>query len=151
MTGKATDPVARFWAKVDKSGSCWRWLGRPHKSGYGRHSPKPGVIVYAHRYSYELNVGTIPEGLQLDHLCRNTMCVRPDHLEPVTQRVNQLRGEGPAAINARKTHCPAGHPLDEHAYTWTGLSGATHRRCRACNTEAARQYRRRRAAKAVAA
>ncbi len=159
MSGKPTDPVKRFWSKVDTDGPvvsdlgpCWRWLGKPHESGYGRISPAPGLTVYAHRYSYELLVHRIPVDLQIDHLCRNTMCVKPDHLEPVTQRVNQLRGEGPAAVNARKTHCPKGHPLaGEHLYSHTTRIGGPGRRCRTCNTQSAREYRARLAVTQVAA
>jgi hypothetical protein len=160
VSGKATDPVARFWRKVDRNGPvtveslgrCWQWLGGS-STGYGKHSPEPGVIEYAHRFAYRLLVGPIPEGLQLDHLCRNQMCVRPEHLEPVTQRTNMLRGVGPAAINAAKTHCPKGHPLSgenvyAHVVRATGTPG---RRCKACNTEAAREYRARLATKRVAA
>lgn len=65
----------------------------------------------AHRFSYEFANGPVPDGLQLDHLCRNRLCVNPGHIEPVTQRVNMLRGISPAAENARKTHCMNGHPL----------------------------------------
>lgn len=159
MSGKATDPVARFWRKVNTDGPvvkaelgrCWQWLGVPHRSGYGRHSPAPGAIVYAHRFSYELLVGTIPGDLQIDHLCRNTMCVRPEHLEAVTQRTNLLRGVNPPAMNYRKTHCPEGHPLaGNNLYVYTIRSTGTRgRRCRACNTAAARTYRRQRAAVAA--
>lgn len=155
MSGRPTDPVARFWRKVNTNGPemkrdlgpCWQWLGKPHKSGYGRHSPATGAIVYAHRYSYTLLVGPVPEDLQLDHLCRNTMCVRPDHLDPVTQRENIARSEAATAINGRKTHCDAGHPLvgdNLHVYL-IRATGTLGRRCRACGAERAREYRARRA------
>lgn len=159
MSGKPTDPVVRFWRKVDKNGPvrvpelgpCWTWLGKPHKSGYGRHSPTPHAVVYAHRFSYELLVGPIPGDLQIDHLCRNTMCVRPEHLEAVTQRVNGLRSMSPHAVNARKTQCPKGHPLaGEHLYTFTHSAGGPGRRCRTCNTDSAKAYRRRRAERVAA-
>jgi hypothetical protein len=103
----------RFWSKVEKTSSCWLWRGATNASGYGlswdptRQRPKR-----AHRVSYELSVGPIPEGLVLDHLCRNPSCVNPAHLEPVTDRENILRGTGASAQNARKTHCPKGHPLE---------------------------------------
>jgi hypothetical protein len=105
-------------------------------------------VTYAHRFAYSVLVGPIPDGLQIDHLCRNEMCVNPEHLEPVTQRINMLRGTGPQAVNAQKTHCPKGHPLSgnnvyAHTVRATGTPG---RRCRTCNTEAAREYRKRRAA-----
>jgi len=155
VSGKPTDPVARFWRKVDKNGPvlnldlgpCWRWLGKPHKSGYGRHSPAPGTIAYAHRFAYALLVGPIAEDLQLDHLCRNTMCVRPTHLEAVTQRVNNARSMSVCATNGRKLHCDAGHPLTgDNVRAYTILStGTVGRRCRACDAKRAREYRARRA------
>src|ERR1035437_6893898 len=105
--------IARFWAKVDKTEDCWNWTAHTDGMGYGQLA-KPGQhggLVVAHRFAYELLVGPIPEGLQLDHLCRNRACVNPDHLEPVTRRVNILRGVGFGAVNAKKTECPRGHPL----------------------------------------
>ena len=79
----------RFWSQVNKAGDCWEWTGSLRR-GYGRF--KTGrTSVTAHRFSYEHMVGPIPEGLELDHLCRNTACVRPDHLEPVTRLVNVRR------------------------------------------------------------
>lgn len=82
---------------VDKSGECWVWTAAPNNrsdgTGYGRFtvSHKPNRRMLAHRYAYEELVGPIPEGLELDHLCRNTACVRPDHLEPVTMSENRVR------------------------------------------------------------
>jgi hypothetical protein len=109
------DYLARFWSRVQKSNWCWLWTGTVSSSGYGvmridcsKANPK-GRLVYAHRYAFENTKGAVPKGLELDHLCRNRRCVNPDHLEPVTPRVNQLRGTGPAARNARKTHCSKGH------------------------------------------
>jgi hypothetical protein len=128
----------RFWANVKKIRGHWMWQGRPNAWGYGR-LVVDGVLTYAHRFSYTLLVGPIPEGLGIDHLCRVKLCVRPDHLEPVTTQVNTLRGEAPSAINAAKTHCPKGHELvGANLYEWRG-----HRRCRPCNTETARRYRHR--------
>lgn len=85
---------------------CWKWTGVMHSEGYGKIGRK-----YAHRVFYERLRGPIPEGLQIDHLCRNRACVNPDHLEAVTQEINLLRGNSPAAIAARKTHCIRGHEL----------------------------------------
>ena len=103
----------RFWAKVDKSGpnGCWIWTAALSR-GYGKFGINGGTKS-AHRLSYESLVGPIPEGLQLDHLCRTPACVNPDHLEAVTGRVNILRSTSPAALHAVKTHCPQGHPYDE--------------------------------------
>ncbi len=86
----------RFWSKVDKrEDGCWWWLGSqtPGKNKqYGNFWLSPGASpVRAHRFAYEMCVGPIPPGLQIDHLCMNTLCVRPDHLEPVTNRENSRR------------------------------------------------------------
>lgn len=133
-------PLAeRFWPKVDKRGpdECWPWLAALHEYGYGMISVggKKGGMRRAHRIAYELEVGPIPEGLDLDHLCRNRRCVNPAHLEPVTRRENLVRGEGFVGVHARKTHCPQGHPYDgENLY----VNDRGHRQCRTCQ----RQYNR---------
>lgn len=84
--------VARFWSKVEVTDGCWFWTGWLNKKGYGQFDI-PGWKPRAHRLAYELMVGRILDGLQLDHLCRNRRCVRPDHLEPVTNRENSRRGD----------------------------------------------------------
>lgn len=84
--------VKRFWDKVDKTSSCWLWQAKENVVGYGR-IRIGGRKVLAHRYSYELLKGEIPNGLELDHLCRVPACVNPDHLEPVTRRENITRGK----------------------------------------------------------
>lgn len=121
----------RFWLKVDKTGEggCWVWTAGKFSSGYGA-AVVNGRTRPAHRVSYELVVGDVPDGLQLDHLCRNRSCVNPAHLEPVTCRTNLLRGETLAAANAAKTHCPQGHPYDDvNTYVSPGR-GLRH--CREC-------------------
>lgn len=119
----------RFWSsKVEFTGRCWFWLGRRDRYGYGNFR-NGSRVVKAHRFSYEFCIGPIPEGLVLDHLCRTPSCVRPDHLEPVTNRVNVLRGNGITAREAARTHCPQGHPYDG-ANTYIRLNGK--RECRAC-------------------
>lgn len=85
----------RFWAKVDRrdGGDCWPWLGTTTSTGYGLFGvPREDRTVGAHRYAYELVVGPIPTGLELDHLCRVRNCVNPAHLEPVTHAENLRRG-----------------------------------------------------------
>lgn len=104
-----------FWDNVLQIGDCWQWRGPKNATGYGRWSrwnaSRGGQTVLVHRIAYTLLVGEIPPGLVIDHLCRNTLCLNPDHLDPVTDRVNLLRGESPSAKAARATHCPQGHPL----------------------------------------
>jgi hypothetical protein len=120
---------------------CWQWQ-RPLDNGYGRFWVD-GQTVLAHRYSYEIHVGSIPDGLHLDHLCRNRGCVNPAHLEPVTLAVNVLRGEGLSAVNARKTVCKHGHPLtDDNVYVTPRGS----RTCRACQRARVVAWRERRSA-----
>lgn len=92
-TGSLEPPTVeeRFWAKVQPTGFCWEWIASLKPNGYGQFSPRPGRVAYAHRYAYELLVGPIPTGADLDHLCRNRRCVNPDHLDPVDRRTNLLR------------------------------------------------------------
>src|SRR3954468_18429534 len=85
---RADNSAERFWAKVEKTAECWNWTGYTLSSGYGRFRGRragndTASKVLAHRFSYELLIGPIPPGLVLDHLCRNTSCVNPAHLEPV--------------------------------------------------------------------
>lgn len=124
----------RLWRFIDASGDCWEWVGEQAKGGYGRISTGSAgrrTHTLAHRAVWETLVGPIPDGLTIDHLCRNRRCVNPDHLEPVTFRENCLRGYGVGARAARKTHCPKGH-----AYAGTNLVGTErHRECRSCRRE----------------
>jgi hypothetical protein len=135
----------RFWEKVHQTADgCWEWTAGNSGNGYGR-IWVDGSKRAAHRVAYEAIVGPILPGLQLDHLCRNRGCVRPCHLEPVTPRVNTLRGVTLGAANAAKTACPQGHPFSE-ANTHTEPTGK--RRCRTCRRAADAQ---RRAARKVVA
>lgn len=111
----------------DSQDECWPWTGAMQGQGYGQYG-KP--MRLAHRISYEFFVGPIPEGLTLDHLCRNRQCVNPSHLEPVTRGENVLRGESLPARNARKTHCPKGHPYDDINTYVSPNTGW--RQCKAC-------------------
>ena len=103
---------ALFMRRVDKQeNGCWYWTGTKDRLGYGRvHDARDHCQRLAHRIGYELFKGPIPEGLMLDHLCRNPSCVNPDHLEAVDAFTNQARGETLTARNLAKTHCPHGHP-----------------------------------------
>jgi hypothetical protein len=136
----ATPPEKRFWSGVEKTADCWLWLGQV-RNGYGRMRLN-GKLISVHRFAYELLVGPIPDGLTLDHLCRNRSCVNPDHLEPVTMTVNCLRGESFAARNARQTHCRHGHEFTaQNTYRRPGHSN---RYCRKCLTRRSTEYRRNR-------
>lgn len=112
---------------VDNDTRCWNWVGARTSSGYGN-LLIDGKNFVAHRVSYELHRGRIPDGLNLDHLCRNRACVNPDHLDPVTQRVNLLRGETIPSKHAAKTHCPSGHEyIAENTAIYNGS-----RYCKTC-------------------
>jgi len=139
LTVEALPPRLRSRISVAENG-CWIWMGVINSEGYGR-LYVGGELgeAQAHRVVYEQIRGAIPDGLTLDHLCRTTACVNPAHMDPVTMRENILRGTGPTARNAVKTHCPKGHPLD-------GLSkekrwANPRRYCKTCNN--ARDWKRR--------
>lgn len=121
----------RFWQCVQKTEDHWLWTAPlvygGAKGGYGALSVRNRHVL-AHRFSYELLVGPIPDGFVVDHCCKNTGCVRPTHLEAVTIGENVLRGSGFAAVNARKTHCLRGHEYTSE----NTLSTRTGRECRTC-------------------
>ena len=119
----------RFLAKVDKSGDCWLWTASLKSKGYGQFYYN-GKNIHAHRAAYGLFKGPIPEGLTIDHLCRVIRCVNPGHLEAVTNKENVLRGNGPTAINARKTHCKRGHSLSGDNVYIQSFTGQ--RNCKTC-------------------
>jgi hypothetical protein len=125
----------RVASKIGDHGDCWVWTAAT-TNGYGVVQAEPGSrrIVRAHRLVYELLVSPIPDGLQLDHLCRNRACVNPEHLEPVTRKENILRGTAPSAVHARKEACPQGHPYDRTVTR----RGTTERRCSVCERTRAR-------------
>jgi hypothetical protein len=126
---------ARLLARrtVTESG-CWEWDGTRQPNGYGRVSWK-GVSRFTHRVAYEIAKGEIPDGLVIDHLCRNRACFNPDHLEAVTHQINLLRGETVTASRAAVTHCPQGHEYTDKNTYW---SSRNQRSCRACGRIKAR-------------
>lgn len=132
----------RFWSKVtvDDATGCWEWTGAKGKGGYGHLMwPVRGKTDYAHRVSYRELVGPIPEGLVIDHLCRNRACCNPAHLEAVTQRRNNLRGEGIASTHASRTHCPQGHAYEgDNVYAYRNRHGNVLRYCVSCRRARAR-------------
>lgn len=122
----------RIRALYDRLGpeDCWPWLGKTNDSGYGliwggKDNPRD---LRAHRVMYEIHVGSIPEGLDIDHLCRMRHCVNPAHLEPVSRQENLRRSP---LTNGGKTHCKRGHPFDETNTYIKPSTGA--RGCRECH------------------
>jgi len=139
-------PEERFFQRVEKSdGGCWIWTGTKSWNGYGKFF-LDGKLTEAHRAAYRLFVGPIPQGLELDHLCRVRACVNPEHLEPVTHAENVRRGTSYAALSViyearrARTHCARGHLYDEANTAYQANNGA--RVCRACNRERYHQRKR---------
>lgn len=134
----------RFAAKVTvgHDGGCWEWNGTKDKNGYGTLHIRGAEQVHwgtaalrMHRYTYITFRGPIPPHLQPDHLCRNTSCVNPWHIELVTPRENVLRNNSPIARQARQTHCKRGHEFTpENTYVYRRM-----RTCRACDRLRARK------------
>lgn len=142
---RKTTPIEdRFWVRVrEDANGCWIWTGHRLPNGYGRISKSLGdremVEIPVHRFAYEYVVGKIPEGLELDHLCRNPPCVNPAHLEPVTHRENLLRGNGWSGRNARKSACKHGHEFTpENTYRGGERRG---RQCMTCRRLVAQRKR----------
>lgn len=124
---------------------CWIWTRAKTDQGYGSFA-MAGRTYRAHRWFYEHFIGPVPEGLHLDHLCRNRACCNPGHLEPVTSRENTLRSPiAITALKARQTHCIHGHEFTPENTRRVG----NQRFCRTCSREEGRRFRER--AKAVAA
>lgn len=146
----------RFWAKVSKDGDggCWLWTGSRRGTGYGYISVGRRKNAPAHRVSYAINVGAIPNGLHIDHLCRVRHCVNPAHLEPVTCKENIIRGHVARGTRnpkvrtglpqcQQRTHCKHGHPFDPVNTYWyrRSATGYLTRSCRTCRTIQSRDRR----------
>lgn len=137
--GLWTNSIERIMERfVVKTDSCWLWLGKKD-FGYGRVGFN-GSHVRAHKLIYEGLKGPVPTGLVLDHLCRNRGCVNPDHLEPISNRENVLRGVGLSAENAKKTHCKHGHAFEGANLLIVGAQ----RQCRTCRLARSREWKRKR-------
>lgn len=141
MVKRGTTDSQRFDSRTCYAGDCIVWTG----ADTGRYGVfiRNGVHGGAHRFAYERVYGPIPDGLVIDHLCRNTFCVNPAHLEAVQPRVNTKRGasnpERLGTMHAAKTHCPQGHPyFGANLYQWRN-----YRYCRACINERTVAYNRR--------
>jgi hypothetical protein len=141
MAKPRIDPIVRFMSHVDKTDRCWLWTGAATGSirKYGVFAPGGGAVnVYAHRWMYEHAVGSIPEGLEIDHLCRVYLCVNPEHLEPVTHKENRRR--------ARLKVCGRGHDLTDPANERWDENG-NRRGCRVCHRDRVRERSRSRGVK----
>jgi len=132
-----------FWTKVSMTGPktqyarkrCWIWTANENGHGYGvmRFRNKR---IYAHMLSFLIHKGEIPDGKEIDHICRTRNCVRPSHLRAVTHRENMLSGNTIVAIQAARTHCPKGHPLSgDNLYLHKGKRG-----CLICRRQQARDF-----------
>jgi hypothetical protein len=124
----------RFFAKVEKTGTCWLWTGSKGTGGgmtYGQFWLEL-KLHQAHRASYKLFNGDIPTDMTIDHICKVGLCVNPQHLRLLTIGENVLCGNGVSGINARKTQCHKGHEFDKENTRVTKLG---HRQCRRCRKE----------------
>ena len=139
--GTVTERWLRFIQPL--SDGCWHWIGNHNGANYGTLKVN-GLPKLAHVISFEMFVGFVPRGLELDHVCHSQnksceggkrcphrRCVNPDHLEPVTHRINVARGRGPRNMGIRNTEkrkCPDGHPYEGANL----LMESGRRRCRVC-------------------
>lgn len=127
----------RFWGYIEKTDTCWNWVGTAGTRGYGFFWD--GIkYVQAHRYAHEKLIGEIPDEYHVDHLCFNKLCVKPAHLEAVTAKVNIRRAQMHYGIGCAVTHCPQGH---EYTPENTYIEPKGSRSCIKCRREATRRWR----------
>lgn len=136
MAKKIYTVKERLLKLIDKNRDCWVWAGSVSQQGYGRltisNNGKKRTRA-AHRVSYETFIGDIPEGLTIDHLCRNRKCINPDHLEAVTIGENVRRGNPLWKQEMARTHCPYGHEYSEdNTYRYKTRHGGICRNCKTC-------------------
>lgn len=145
----ATSLLERLRSKyiIDPVSGCWVWTAARDNLGYGRiqRGTRGQGTALAHKVSYEISCGPVPDGLELDHKCRTPCCVNPSHLEPVTHQENVLRGTSRAASKAyfaSISHCPQGHEYSEtNTYIAITAKGYRSRMCRECMRQRSRARR----------
>jgi hypothetical protein len=130
-----------FEERTTITDGCWIWQGGKTAAGYAMMYILGGR-QYAHRWAYQMFVGPIPDNCEIDHVCRNRGCVRPDHLQAVSHRVNCSPERSSVGWNTRaKTHCPKGHAYnEENTYQYFGKDNLYHRFCRICHYTASMKY-----------
>jgi hypothetical protein len=154
LSTRVLKAAERFYQKVEKAGinHCWMWTGARLNNGYGSFR-YIGKNTTAHRASYQLHKGEIPTGLHVDHICRVRLCVNPNHLRAVTQRINNLENcRTISSVSFKKTHCNKGHALSgENLLYHKGRREFPYRQCRRCKNNEQNLRRRKERSKALAA
>jgi hypothetical protein len=136
--GETTEQRLERLHVPEPNSGCWLWTGRLNRYGYG-HAIFDRKLQLAHRVAYTLFKGSIPSGLQLDHLCRVRCCINPDHLEPVTNKENLSRGRN---SKRDQSHCVNGHEFTEENTYWYADKGYRHRMCRECASARNKRWKR---------